>query len=232
MAKAAIPQDDRRAPAAITGSVAFSDGAGGGGSVPAFIVPDTREAIELAVEALIGRLDEMDGDPDLEPNGDELDVGWCNGTVGKLDTGHEDDEEGYRSAPHLLSEDYELSGDERDSGNAEDEELFAVAGAGPGCIVSDPDFCAARDDHGTAEGGVYDGAAGDADDAEDEDSDTGGDEGEPDFTSRWKRLANGPGCTISDPDYGNEDGVEAIMETLPRYGLDQTRGPINERGAR
>jgi hypothetical protein len=39
----------------------------------AFVVPDSREAIELAVEALIARLDEADGDPDLEPNGDECD---------------------------------------------------------------------------------------------------------------------------------------------------------------
>lgn len=39
----------------------------------AIVVFDTRESIEEAVAALIERLDAIDGDPDLEPNGDELD---------------------------------------------------------------------------------------------------------------------------------------------------------------
>src|SRR5579875_3446662 len=42
-------------------------------ALQAFVVPDTRKAIEKAVEAFLARLDEMDGDPDVEPNGDELD---------------------------------------------------------------------------------------------------------------------------------------------------------------
>jgi hypothetical protein len=33
----------------------------------------SREDIEAAVEALLARLDEIDGDPDVERNGDELD---------------------------------------------------------------------------------------------------------------------------------------------------------------
>lgn len=39
----------------------------------AFSLPLEREAIEAAVEHLIDLLDQMDGDPDQEPNGDELD---------------------------------------------------------------------------------------------------------------------------------------------------------------
>ena len=41
------------------------------------IVLDTRESIEAAVEALIARLDAMDGDPDLEPefDADPLELG-------------------------------------------------------------------------------------------------------------------------------------------------------------
>ncbi|HEY6814064.1 MAG TPA: hypothetical protein VI168_00860 [Croceibacterium sp.] len=35
-----------------------------------FLVPDTREAIEMAVESFLARLDEFDGDPDLEDNHD------------------------------------------------------------------------------------------------------------------------------------------------------------------
>lgn len=46
-------------------------------ALQAFVVPDTREAIELAVEALIQRLDEQDGDPDAELNGDELDCSFA-----------------------------------------------------------------------------------------------------------------------------------------------------------
>lgn len=37
--------------------------------------------------------------------------------------------------------DEEENGDERDSNNAEDEELFADFGAGPGCPISDPGGC-------------------------------------------------------------------------------------------
>jgi hypothetical protein len=48
----------------------------------AFLVPDTREAIEAAVEALIARLDAEDGDTDLEQTNDEEDATppcWWNG---------------------------------------------------------------------------------------------------------------------------------------------------------
>lgn len=36
----------------------------------------TRDSLALAIETLIAVLDAIDGDPDLEPNGDELDGNW------------------------------------------------------------------------------------------------------------------------------------------------------------
>lgn len=132
----------------------------------AFVVPDTRQAIELAVDAFISRLDDMDGDPDLELNGDELDG-----------TGAEDE-----LAPGL----------------------HAGPFSGAGCPISDPDD--ARD------------------------------EGEPIYCSAG---GHGPGCVISDPDVGvddqgelvNEDGAEQEYPIRPLYGVDQTKGPLNEAAA-
>lgn len=65
-------------------------------------------------------------------------------------------------------------------------------------------------------------------DAEQDDpQDTGGDEGEPDFRKRHKRLlreAYGPGCVISDNDHGAEEPGEPEMgEATGFYGVDQTK---------
>lgn len=47
----------------------------------------SREGIALAVEALIAKLDTMDGDPDLEPSGDETD--GCGGEDEYVLSNHE-----------------------------------------------------------------------------------------------------------------------------------------------
>lgn len=77
---------------------------------------------------------------------------------------------------------------------------------------------------------------GDAD-LEDGDQDHGADEGEPFFHDPVARRQNrsryaGPGCPISDSDYGGEEPGEredAILTAI--YGINQTLGPINEREA-
>jgi len=41
--------------------------------LPAYLLALPRPALAILTERLIERMDELDGDPDLEPNGDELD---------------------------------------------------------------------------------------------------------------------------------------------------------------
>jgi hypothetical protein len=50
--------------------------------------------------------------------------------------------------------------------------------------------------------------AGENEDDEDGDCDHGGDEGEPNFDDPPSRRDRGPGCMISDPDYGGEEAGE------------------------
>lgn len=108
------------------------------------------DEIGEAIEALIARLDALDGDTDVEITGTEDDF-----------VQHPTD--------------------------------------GPGCPVSDPDSCSAHDDN------LYrlfcDGAPGDPDDAEDE----------------------------NDREQVNEDGVGDLSPLKPRYGVDQSLGPVNMR---
>lgn len=74
---------------------------------------------------------------------------------------------------------------------------------GPGCSVSDQDAGAWVEwtSHRAARSGPACVMAGE-EDAEDDDSDQAHDEGEPDFR---RVVGEGPGCPISDPDYGIDD---------------------------
>lgn len=60
-----------------------------------FPLAQTREAVGAAVEVLIGLLDVLDGDADVEPNGDEADysiAGWLPGRYGtQLEDAEDDD---------------------------------------------------------------------------------------------------------------------------------------------
>lgn len=88
-----------------------------------------RAQLEAYVEELIALLDLVDGDPDIEANGDEQDVGmpgnWC-GSRSYGDTVLEDDEDGADAEPEETDED----GDEQDSSRSEDDNIgggwFAV----------------------------------------------------------------------------------------------------------
>ena len=64
---------------------------------------------------------------------------------------------------------------------------------------------------------------------EEDNEDCGHDEGEPDYRRPHWRLRKwaGPGCNISDCDYGSEDEGEADEgRCIPAYGIDQTTGPL------
>jgi len=97
-----------------------------------------------AAAAVIERLDEHDGDPEAEddgnaePVGDETDVSWLEWRpgrrAGQMATGQ-------RPCGGNAYEDDEPDGDETDGNGAEDEEVawFRTIRAGPGCTVSDSD---------------------------------------------------------------------------------------------
>jgi hypothetical protein len=58
--------------------------------------PSTRRSIEDAIERLLALLDRMEGDPDLEANGDEHDASWPEGYTGaSFGVACEDDEDGH-----------------------------------------------------------------------------------------------------------------------------------------
>jgi hypothetical protein len=58
--------------------------------------PSTRRSIEDAIERLLALLDRMEGDPDLEANGDEHDASWPEGYSGaNFGAACEDDEDGH-----------------------------------------------------------------------------------------------------------------------------------------
>lgn len=63
---------------------------------------------------------------------------------------------------------------------------------------------------------------------EDDDEDCSGDEGEPDFRKRrrYRRNEAGPGCSISDQDYGGEEIGDREEGTTPTYGHNQVLGPL------
>lgn len=67
-------------------------------------------------------------------------------------------------------------------------------------------------------------------DLEKDNEDCGGDEGEPDYRKRRRHRKNesGPGCNISDTDFGGEEIGEPIDGIAhPAYGIDQSAGPLS-----
>lgn len=82
-----------------------------------------------------------------------------------------------------------------------EDDFIRHSADGPGCPLADSDHCDAHDDNPYRLFG--DGAAGDPDDAEDE----------------------------HDREAVNEDGSDNVMPTLPKYGIDQSEGPVNEHEA-
>ena len=169
------------------------------------------------VAVAIDLMDLADGDPDIEPNGDERDMS-------SLDFQPRDPL--YRDADFALaSEDAEADGDELDGTGAEDD--FVEHGRdGPGCPIGDPGGDEAdeaadpawvewqtrgrhkvdqqgaelipRDKHGCLlrEDDEDDGDAADGSFAEDEEC------------ASFIGEGGAPGCIISDPDKGAEDEGE------------------------
>jgi hypothetical protein len=81
---------------------------------------------------------------------------------------------------------------------------------GPGCEVADAgghSWIERKDQTRDPFAGHGPSTIGAHEDAEDEDSDCGDDEGEPNFAKPPRGY--GPGCTISDSDYGGEEAGEA-----------------------
>jgi len=82
----------------------------------------SRERLEAKIEELIGLLDLLDGDTDIEANGDELDVGmpesWCR-SRSYSETVLEDDEDGVDAEAEEAEED----GDEHESSLSEDDNI-------------------------------------------------------------------------------------------------------------
>ena len=181
-----------------------------------------RDEIEAGVDGLIAFLDRLDGDSDVEPNGDEADA-----AVVEF---HRRDP-AYRAelrAAGITLEDAEAAGDEEDYTGAEDDFVEHRAD-GPGCPIADSD-------HGSDETGSggdpswaewhtrgrhkltgfgNEPTGGDHEDAEDDDPAEQDDEPEE----------NG------DREEVNEDGSESVYATRPVYGLDQSHGPLNEKEA-
>jgi hypothetical protein len=102
-----------------------------------------RTAVHNMIDQLIGWLDTQDGDPDLEPNGDEQDVSVS--AWGRLDpiyllpehrdsdfaiAGIEDEEE---------DDPLEANGDEQDHNHSEEDFVTHFHWTGdPGCPIADP----------------------------------------------------------------------------------------------
>lgn len=102
----------------------------------------SREGISLAVEALIAKLDTMDGDPDAEFAGDEQDGQF----------GEDEDAARFGRLNHgpgcLIADGDGVNGDEADSCFGEDEALTfeqRSRAQGAGCPVADEDFGESRD---------------------------------------------------------------------------------------
>ncbi len=91
------------------------------------VIITSRRRIEAKIEELIGLLDLLDGDPDIEANGDELDVGMPEGWHysalsswdGRQSLPLEDDEDGHDAEPEETDE----NGDEQDSSRSEDDHV-------------------------------------------------------------------------------------------------------------
>ena len=83
---------------------------------------------------------------------------------------------------------------------------------GAGCPVADPGgpgWVERTNQTQSAYGGHSPSTLGCDEDAEDDDPDCGSDEGEPNFAPLPRSFDNGPGCLISDSDYGGEEAGEA-----------------------
>lgn len=108
---------------------------------------------------------------------------------------------------------------------------------GPGCSIADTDAGAYVEWHtkpanlrrnGQAE--ILPGHEDDEDDDPAEEDDDSGDNAYEDEPAGYMptRWGYGPGCPISDPGGGEHEGGDEIYRTPPRYGVDQSLGPINE----
>lgn len=99
-----------------------------------------QQASSEAAEILLRRLDDIDGDPDLSPDGDELDGSLAEDDFSPKGTGI--------SGPGCpLSDPGEDDNpaEEDDAAGQYDEDCYTgpkPKGDGPGCTISDPDFCA------------------------------------------------------------------------------------------
>jgi len=86
------------------------------------VVGIRRARIEARIEELIALLDHLDGDPDIEANGDEHDVGVPEIWHSSANFGEpvlEDDEDGADDEPEETDE----NGDEQDSSRSEDDNI-------------------------------------------------------------------------------------------------------------
>lgn len=164
-------------------------------ALQAFIVPDTREAIGAALDALIARLDEVDGDPDIEDGHnleDDFRLGDACGRafqhygvgcpISDPDSGCEDDR-GYGCSDHSYAEWHTLNANTRRAGRI-DGKLLASALADEDAEEDDPSGQCDEDGVNTAE-----------------------------HLLAW----SGAGCPIGDPDYehdGREEEHEAEREQM------------------
>ena len=111
-----------------------------------------RRTLANAVEVLVAVLDTIDGDPDVELNGDEQDsdgdergdpawIEWQTRGRHKLDA--QGGERLARDGGRIVLEDdedddpAEADGDERD-GNGSEDDFMVHAWDGPGCPIADP----------------------------------------------------------------------------------------------
>lgn len=120
-----------------------------------------------------------------------------------------------------------------------EDDFTQHADDGPGCPLADGSGDRAwtewdkRARGGKLTAGGYENALlGDSteDDEDDDPAEACGDEqdhngAEDDFCNHHP---DGPGCPVADP---GEGGPIQIYRTLPRYGIDQSLGPVNEREA-
>jgi hypothetical protein len=95
-------------------------------ALQAFVVPDTREAIELAVEAFLTRLDEIDGDADLEESDTEDSFALSEHALRLAEA----------EAGCPISDPGGCQHDGREVTGAEDDFMFHGSD-GPGCPISD-----------------------------------------------------------------------------------------------
>ena len=99
-----------------------------------------RETLELAITVAIDFVDALDGDPEMEPDGDELDAAWvewlsmrgaakCGPNYADFEDAEEDDHPGFV---------------------ANEDDPFGYRQSNPnhgaGCLISDPGGCQANDD--------------------------------------------------------------------------------------